>query len=224
MVTIMHLVKKMVKDRPFIEEALAKGIINYGALADELKPEIEDAMEKEVKHSAVMMALRRVAENLEKTKMAKVQFDKHTDITLKSNLFEITVRKSPTIFDHMQKLYTIVDFERGDSLTITQGQHEVTIISNKKYKEKFEKVFEKEKTIKTIEGLGSLSMNIPIDASEQFGLFYVVTRALSWENITIVELVSTLREMTLILHEKDTTKAFDIMQRLVVSGKETKKS
>jgi len=56
---------------------------------------------------------------------------------------------------------------------------------------------------------------IPLDAIEQYGLFYVVTRELSWENINIIELVSTLREMTLILHQKDVTRAFDIMQRLV---------
>jgi aspartokinase len=224
MVTVMQLVKDMVRKRPFIEEALARGIINYGSLADELKPEIEAILEKEVKHSAVMMALRRTAENIEKTKLAKVKFDKNTDITLKSNLFEITVQKTPTIFQQLQKLYQIVDFNQGDSLTITQGQHEVTIISNKKYRKRFEKVFEKEKVVKVIENLGSLSVMIPLDAIEQYGLFYIVTRELSWENINIIELVSTLREMTLILDQKDVTSAFDIMQRLVVSGKETKKS
>ena len=217
MVTVMQLVKDMVRKRPFIEEALARGIINYGSLADELKPEIEAILEKEVKHSAVMMALRRVSENIDKTKLAKVKFDKNTDITLKSNLFEITVQKTSTIFQQLQKLYQIVDFNQGDSLTITQGQHEVTIISNKKYRKRFEKVFEKEKVVKVIENLGSLSVKIPLDAIEQYGLFYIVTRALSWENINIIELVSTLREMTLILDQKDVTRAFDIMQRLVNS-------
>ena len=64
MVTISHLVKKKIEDKPFLQEALRRKLINYGALADELKPEIEKELQKKVKHSAVMMALRRLADQL----------------------------------------------------------------------------------------------------------------------------------------------------------------
>ena len=58
-------------------------------------------------------------------------------------------------------------------------------------------------------------MNIPIEAIETVGLFYIVTRALNWENINIVDIVSTLTEMTFIINESDTPKAFNALKRLI---------
>ena len=207
----------MIAERPIIQESLARGIINYGALADIIKPDIEKELNKEIKHSAVMMALRRHAEKLERKFEKKIKFNKDTDITIKSNLVEITVEKTPTIFKELEKLYKIVDFSKGDILTITQGNHEVTIISNDKYKDKVLKSLGKEKIISKIDDLVSLSISLPENAINEYGLFYLVGRALTWENISIVEVVSTFRELTLILKEKDSTKAFNAMQKLIKS-------
>ena len=216
MVTIAHLVEKIVERTPFLEEALARGLINYAALAESLQPEIESELKKPVKPSAIMMALRRLSEKLEKgfIKQAQIRF-KESDLTIKSDLFEITVLKSPTIINNLKKLYEIIDFSRGDFLTITHGIYEITIISNKKYKARVQKIFADEKIVKLIEGLSSLSIKIPIEAVEQVGLFYVVTKALNWETINIIELVSTLTEMTFILKEDDVSQAFNALKKLM---------
>jgi len=209
----------MVEKKPFLEEALARGIINYVALAEILKPEIEKELKKEVKNSAVMMSLRRLSEKLEKSfiRQAQIRF-KETDITIKSDLFEITVLKSISIINNIKRLYDLMDFSRGDFLTITQGVYEITIISNKKYKNKIEKILEEEKIVKTIDNLSSLTIKIPIEAVEQVGLFYVITKALNWENINIIEIVSTLTEMTFIINENNTARAFDTLKKLVANN------
>ena len=214
----------MVEKKPFLEEALARGIINYVALAEILRPEIEKELKKEVKTSAIMMSLRRLSEKLEKNfiKQAQIRF-KETDITIKSNLFEITVLKSSVIISNIKRLYDLMDFSRGDFLTITQGVYEITIISNKKYKNKIEKILEEEKIVKTIDNLSSLTIKIPIEAVEQIGLFYIVTKALNWENINIIEIVSTLTEMTFILKEDDISQAFNILKKLIEEQESVKK-
>lgn len=216
MVTVAHLVEKIVEQTPFLEEALARGFVNFAALSETLKPEIEKELKKPVKHAAVMMALRRLSEKLEKgfIKQAHIRF-KETDITIKSDLFEITVLKSPTIMNTLKKLYELVDFSKGDFLTITQGTYEVTIISNKKYKTRMQKLFADEKIVKIIDNLSSLAIKIPLEAVEQVGLFYVITKALNWENINIVEIVSTLTEMTFILKEDDISRAFTVLKKLI---------
>ena len=38
MVTVAHLVEKIVEQKPFVQEALSRGIINNAALAEELIP------------------------------------------------------------------------------------------------------------------------------------------------------------------------------------------
>lgn len=216
MVTIARLVEKIVERTPFLEEALARGLINYAALAESLQPEIETELKKPVKPSAIMMALRRLSETLEKgfIKQAQIRF-KESDLTIKSGLFEMTVLKSPTIIQHLKKLYEVIDFSRGDFLTITQGIYEITLITNKKYKARVQKMFADEKIIKIIDGLSSLMVKIPVEAVEQVGLFYVVTKALNWENINIIEIVSTLTEMTFILKEEDVSRAFTALKKLM---------
>lgn len=220
MVTIAHIVQKIVREKPFLEEALSKGIINYAALAEIIQKEVETELREKVQISAIVMALRRLAEKLEQKfiKTASLQFE-DTDLTIKSDLIEFTVRKSPSIINCIRKLYDLVDFEQGDFLTITQGVYEITIISNKKYKKEFQKVFQQEKIIEIIENLASITIRIPIDIVETVGFFYAVTKALNWENINIVETVSTLTELTFIVKENDAPRSFNILKGLI-RGKE----
>lgn len=215
MVTVSHLVKRIVKRKPFIEEALARGIINYAALADELKPEIEAELGSKVKSSAIMMALRRLAENLTASfAKEKISF-KDSDITVKSDLFEITVLKSQSAIDSIRKLYNLMDFSKGDVLTVTQGIYEITMISNERHKDVLKEIFRNEKVTKTIGSLSSLTIKIPKDAVETSGFFYAITKALNWENINIIEIVSTLTEMTLILGENDVPRAFSTIKSVI---------
>ena len=216
MVTVSHIVGKIVKDRPFLEEALSKGLINYVSLAEQIKEEIEKELNKEVKTSAIMMALRRLKEKIEKgfVRTGSIRF-KGTDITIKSDLVEFTFLKSPSIITGVRKLYDSVDFSKGDFLTITHGLYEITIIASKKYGSRIEKIFEVERLIKKIAGLTSLTIMIPPEALNTVGFFYTVTKSLNWENINIVEIVSTLSEMTLILKESDLSRAFNSIKSLI---------
>lgn len=215
MVTIAHLVEKIIEQKPFLQEALSRGIVNNAALAEELKPQIEKELKKEVKFSAVNMAIRRLSEKLEKTFIKKARFDKDSDITIKSDLIEITIYKTEDVQNNIKKLYDLVDFKRGDFLTITQGIHEVMIITNKKYEKEVLELFPKKSIKKIIKNLSSVTINIPIEAITTVGLFYIVTRALNWENINIVDIVSTLTEMTFIINENDTSRAFDTLKKLI---------
>jgi aspartokinase len=215
MVTISHLVEKIVSEKPFLEEELAKGVINYAALAKILKPQIEKDLKKNIKDSAIMMALRRLAEKLEsQSKKTKIRF-KETDINIRSGLFEITIAKSSNSIGKITKIYSLLNLDKGDFLTITQGLHEFTIISNEKYSTKIRKILDGEKISITINKLASLTIKIPIESIEQVGLFYLLTKTLNWENINIVEIVSTSTEMTFILKEDDVPKAYSAVNTLI---------
>ena len=216
MVTVAHVVENIVERRPFLEEAIAEGIINYAALAEKLKPEVEKELKKNVKQSAIMMALRRLSEKLKESFVgqAPVKF-RESDLTIKSDLAEITFVKSPTTMDTIRRIYSMIDFQHGDFLTVTQGIYEVTVIVSKKYKKSIEKVLLDEKTIKSLDNLSSLTIKIPVTAINTVGVFYVITKSLNWANINIVEAVSTFTELTVILKEDDISLAFNVMKGLI---------
>ena len=215
MVTIANIVERIVEQKPFLQEALSRGIVNNAALAEAIKPEIEKELRKKVKFSAVNMAIRRLCEKLKKSFIEKAKFDKDSDITIKSDLIEIVIYKIEDTQKYLQKIYDIVNFREGDFLTITQGLHEVMIITNKKHGKKIISLFPKRTIKKTVKNLSSLTINIPEAALETIGLFYMVTRALNWENINIIDIVSTFSEMTFIVSEKDTARSFDALKKLI---------
>tara|TARA_Y100000310_G_C20462470_1_gene706025 strand:+ start:156 stop:815 length:660 start_codon:yes stop_codon:yes gene_type:complete len=213
MPTAAHLVASIIEKKPFIAEALSKGLINYAALADDLKPEIEKELKQDIKHAAIMMALRRLAEKIGGNFESTHFHLQESDMTIKSDLFEITVTKSPNVPLALKKLYDVVDFSQGDFLTVTHGLYEVTIISNRKHEENLLKIFKNEPIVKKIDKLSSLTIKIPVEATTIPGMFYVITKALAWENINIVEIISTLSELTFILQEDETSRAFTTLKR-----------
>ncbi len=216
MATVAHVVADIIQDRPFLEEALVNDIINYAYLADMLKPEIEKEMRKEVNRYAIIMAIRRFADSLKGSFVGQPHLDLGgADITIISGIFELTAIKDATTMKTVSKLYDLVDFEKGDFLTITQGLYEITILSNSRYKDKMLKLFDKLDVKKVSTGLSSLTVRIPEKAAESVGLLYTLTKALSWENVNIFEVVSTLSEEIFIIGEEDTAVAFDAIKRLI---------
>ncbi|MBT4540555.1 hypothetical protein HOC35_03505 [Candidatus Woesearchaeota archaeon] len=215
MVTIARTVEKVIERKPFLQEALVRGIVNVAALAEEITSEVEQEMGQKVKFSAVMMAIRRLGEKLEKTVINRAKFDKNSDVSLRSDLYEITVKKMPGIQAKISKLYELFNTKENDILTVTQGFHEITLITNKRNKEKIKKVFKSAEIKSEIEDLASVTINIPPEAVESVGLFYIATKALTWENINAIEVVSTFTELTFIIKENSAAKAFEALKRLI---------
>ena len=213
-ITISRVVEKVIDDNPFIAESLSKGIINYVGLAEYIKKRVEVELKKEVNTSAIVMSLRRLNEKLEKTHIKKLKFDENSDVFVKSDLFEITIKKSKKTLLLLKEIYDHIDHER-DLLSVTQGLTQVTIISNTRNKSKIMKLLEGERIFMEINKLSSIGTTIPIKAVEEAGFFYLFTRAFALENIPIVELVSTLNELNFIINERDVPKAFIIFKEVI---------
>ena len=115
MVTVAHVVGKVVRSQPDLEEAIARDIVSYAKVAEYIKPEVERELGKEAKHGAVLMALTRLSEGLqgeERTGMRR-EFFGGVEMGIRSDVFEVTIVKSPKSFEVVKRLYGLVDFEGG---------------------------------------------------------------------------------------------------------------
>jgi hypothetical protein len=212
MVSIARICEKLVEKKPFLQEALSSGIINYGALADVIQEDVQKEFGKPVKHAAVMMALRRLQDKLQTMPISHPKFSSDSDMAIKSDLFEVTLVRHPGTYKNIDKFYALADPVSGDFLTVTSGTHEITIIASKKYKLQFMKLVKERDVLIVIDDLSALTVKLPKKGTEMPGIFYLITRALTWENINIVEIVSTYTENTLILRNKDVARAYEILQ------------
>lgn len=214
MVTISHVVQKLINDRILIQEAMNKNIISYGSLATQLKPEIETELGKEVKQHAIVMALRRYAETLHE-QHKKISFDYSSEIILKTEICDISVLRSPALLNKIKKLYDIVNFEKGDILNIVHGRYEVSIVTNERYREKSLDFLKGEKILNIEKDLISLTLTFSKDFFYTPGIIFNVVRNLAWENINIFEIVSTNTELTVILRKKDAVRGYEALEKLV---------
>jgi hypothetical protein len=215
MKTISSIVEEMINEKPFLQEALFKGIVNNAALADELLPSIEKDLNRKVKFSAVNMAIRRYAEKLEKIIVNSSKFDPDCDILVRSDLVEIIVYKNSEVQEELHKLHSLVDVKNGDLITITQGISEIMIITSRRYEKNILKLFSKKSIKKVFQNLSSVTINIPDTAVQTVGLFYIVTRALNWENINIIDIVSTWTEMTYIVSDEQTARTYEALKKVI---------
>ena len=216
MVTVSHIVKKIVSEQPFVEEGLANGIISIGNLAEQIQPAIEKELNKKIKLPAVVMALRRYADEISEHRKKTGKFDYAGEILMKTNICDVNFVKFHTLTAKLKTIHNLVNFERGDTLNVIIGNNEVSIVINEKYMEKLLKFMSGEKVLNKEEELVALTI---IFTSDDFihtpGVIFNAVRKLAWENINIYEIVSTMTELTFILNKKDSMKAYNVLQEMV---------
>jgi len=217
MVTISHLVKKALQDNSFILEGLAKGLISQAGLAQYLLKDIEKELGSKVKESAIIMAIRRYEEELSSFESKLKKFKFHGELILKTNMVDVNVVKSQSLLNKIRNLYAMVDFERGDVLNIILGNNEIAIITNERYRDKLLEFLHGEKIVVKKTDLVELTISF---SSKDFlvtpGIVFTCVRKLAWEDINILEIVSTCNELSFILERDDSMKAYSVLQELFV--------
>ena len=214
MVMISHIVNKIVNDKIFLLEPMRRGIIAYGSLAEQIKPEVEEELGKKVKNHAIVMALRRYAETLS-VEHKDIIFDYSSEIILKTDICDIAMLRSPTLLNKLKKLYDVVDFEKGDILNMIHGQREVSVVTNERYREKLLHLLKGEKILNIEKNLVSLTLTYSKEFLYTPGVIFHIVRSIAWENINIYEIVSTNTELTFILNKKDGIKGYKVLEKLV---------
>jgi hypothetical protein len=212
--TISDEIKKMILDSPFLEEGMQRGIINLSALARELKPYLESKLFKDLSDGAVIMALKRTAEKMkkkEKTASAKKKIV--GDLIVRSSLSEFTFRISETITDNQRALLKETKKDRSQFVTITRGIDQLTIIISSTFNKLVKKIFKNEQLIQQINTLSSITCKLYPHVIFTPGIFYAILKILAWENINVIEVVSTYTEFTIVLDRKHIDQAFSILMK-----------
>lgn len=215
MVTVSHIVKKIVSSQPFVEEGLANGIISIANLAEQMLPKIEQELGKKAKQAAVVMALRRYADEIAEHRKKAAKFDYLGEILMKTGICDVNFVKSNTLMKKLKTIHDLVNFERGDTLNVIIGNNEVSIVISEKYIEKLIKFLSGEKILNKENNLVALTIIFTGDFVHTPGVIFNAVRKLAWENINIYEIVSTMTELTFILNNKNSIKAYEVLQEMV---------
>jgi aspartokinase len=213
--TISSAVEDYIKSKPFLISALSQGIINLTSLSRIIKSEIEVSLKKEVKYGAIVMALKRLSNELEfRTTFKIVKIIKDIgDITVRSSLVDYNFKVSDTLLSNQAKLLAKVD-NNDDFYTSSRGVNECNIVVSGNLISLVEDVLKNEILLSKQENLSSISIKLPSENVSIPGVYYFVFQRLSWEGINIYEVISTSNEFTILVNEDQVDKAFKVIKDL----------
>jgi aspartokinase len=216
MVTISESVSDIVSSKPFLEEALASGLINLSSLAREIHPEVCRRLDKDVKHGAIVMALKRLKPtiNFQINLRIKKVVELMGDITVRSNLADYTFRNSDTLTGCQTTLLDTISRRKEIFYTFSQGVYETTVILSDIISDEIRDIFKNEFLTYKISNLSSITIKLPEENAQVFGVYYHILKKLAYEGINILEIVSTTHEFTVIVNDVDVDAAFSVLKRL----------
>ena len=98
-------------------------------------------------------------------------------------------------------------------VTITRGIDQVTIIISSSFNSLVQKIFKDEPFVRQIDDLASITCKLYDYVIFVPGIFYTILKLLAWENINVIEVVSTYTEFTIILERGQIDQSFSILMK-----------
>lgn len=181
----------------------------------DFKPDIEKTLDKEVKESAIVMALRRYADEVHKHTTHPRDNQLSCEIVMKTNICDFNVHKTENLLERLKELYDIVQISRGDFLNITIGNEEISIAVSDKYRPQVEHFLSNDEEFEFRDGLVSLTLIFSGDFLHTPGIIFQTLRKLAWENINVYEIISTMTELTVVITRDDSIKGYEALQEFI---------
>ena len=216
MKTIASVVENYIKSKPYLSTAMAQGFINLTSLARQIQPEIEEILQKPARSGAIVMALKRISDNLEFTSTHKIikVLQGIGDITVRSNLIDYCFKISDTLLNAQAQFLAEVNTNNQVFYTSSRGVTESNIVVNNNMASQIETYFKEEIMIEKTEDLSSISIKLPTENVTIPGIYYFIFQRLSWEGVNIFEVISTSNEFTILVDEEHVNHAFKAIKAL----------
>jgi hypothetical protein len=216
MKTVSSIVENYIKTKPFLLNALSLGIINLTSLSRNIMSELESEFGKEVKQGAVVMALKRLTEELDfrlNHKINKV-IKNIGEITVRSALTDYTFAVSETVLNKQAELIADINAFPDVFYTSSRGVNEINIVISSSVTKLVDKHFVNEKLIQKLDNLASITVKLPKENIVVPGIYYFIFQRLAWEGIIINEVISTSNEFTILVGEDQVDIAFKVIKDL----------
>ncbi|MES2757231.1 MAG: hypothetical protein V4693_07640 [Pseudomonadota bacterium] len=204
-------------ESPFLTEGIASGLINLSELARQLRPQLETDLWKPVGQAAVVMALRRISERLPQQGMSApiVLAPRMGELTTRSDLAIATYRLSDNSNECQRRLLALAEPYPGTFVTVTRGMHEVLVVCSRPLTHLVEEAFGAERLLARVENLTALTLRLNPETRKTPGVYHAVLKKLAWDKISVINMMCTFSELTILLEKSQTAAAFSVLSHVV---------
>lgn len=210
--TIRDVLSNVIASTPFLESALADGILNLTAFARSIRPEVEADLLRPVSVGSLVMALKRMMPKLESTSSSPAVPWSVGDLTVRSHLSELTLQWSDTVLAKQQQFLEAMREGAQRFVAFAHGVREVTVIMDSDIEHLAREIFSSERCLSRMSDLAAITLSHCPDSASTPGVYYETLKCLAMKAINVVEVISTPTEFTVVVHHSDVDYAFTVLR------------
>jgi hypothetical protein len=217
MLSIANKVEQLVSESAFLTEGIALGLINLSELARQLRPQLETDLWKPVGQAAVVMALRRISERLPQQGISQpiMLAPRMGELTTRTDLTISTYRMSDSSNECQRQLLALAEPYPGTFVTVTRGVHEMLVVCSRALVHMVDEAFGTERLLARVENLTALTLRLNPETRATPGVYHAVLKKLAWDKISVINMMCTFSELTILLEQSQTGAAFSVLSQIV---------
>lgn len=192
MTTTAQNVRSYLKNKPYLLEALEKGIVNLSELARQIQKEL-----KTNNTAATKAALRRYAEELHKHKQKREE-----------KVLQILKRSGIALYDQKAVIITAQEIEAKSGMKVDLLGKFVYLLDRADLPQRIS-------TLVKHDNCTMIVINSPEELEATVGVVAFLTALLSEQNVNIVEFISCWTETIIVVEKKDSLKAYEALTNLI---------
>ena len=190
--TIAKNVRSHLRNKPYLLEALEKGIVNLSELSRQIQEELKiDNM------SAVKAALRRFAEELQKHKQKREE-----------KALQVLRRSAMAVYDKKSVIITTKEIK-------TKTGMKVDLLGKVVYLMDRSEMPERVSVLVKHDNCTMIVVHSPEELEVTPGVVAFLTTLLAEQNVNIIEFISCWTETIIVVEKKDNLKAYEVLSNLV---------
>jgi hypothetical protein len=192
MTTTAKNVRSYLRNKPYLLEALEKGIVNLSELARQIQKELKTS-----NTTATKAALRRYSEELQKHKQKREE-----------KVLQILKRSGISVFDQKSVIITAKEIA-------TKSGMKGDLLGKFVYLLDRADLPERVSTLVKHDNCTMIVVNSPIELEATPGVVAFLTALLAEQNVNIIEFISCWTETIIVVEKQDSLKAYEALTNLV---------
>lgn len=192
MTTTAKNVRSYLRNKPYLLEALEKGIVNLSELARQIQTELKTS-----NTTATKAALRRYSEELQKHKQKREE-----------KVLQILKRSGISVYDQKSVIITAKEIATKSSMKVDLLGKFVYLLDRADLPERVS-------TLVKHDNCTMIVVNSPEELEATPGVVAFLTALLAEQNVNIIEFISCWTETIIVVEKKDSLKAYEALTNLV---------
>jgi aspartokinase len=214
---ITKIIEQEVRLLPHLDDLMQIRLINMSALALVIQSKLENKHGIKATKAAIGMALRRNYQPDSKRKKFSKTFPKHIDITTRSGIYELGIRKNEPGLKAVEKISKLLSLKKDLLITIT-GNYEIVFIANQKSSPVLNKYLTNCEITSERKSLGFITVNWPESTKNIPGIYYRITQAIAWQDISIQSFHTIGSEMMILVESSQLLKTHQTITELLTES------